>query len=373
VRAWNKTTCAAGRRKALRGNGGVVDAAQVVLFRSLRHGGRRGGPALVVGGALLLGACGSGGRPQDTFDPEGPVARQLDDLVRPVGVIAGLVLVLVLGLVTYCAIRFRRRSDDEAPVQVHGNARAELGWTIAPAAILAVTGVFTVATVFDINEVPTGPDVVEVTVTGHQWWWEYEYPGLGVTTANEMHIPVGRKVAVTLLSDDVVHSFWPPKLAGKVDVIPNRTNKMVIEADKPGIYYGQCAEFCGLSHANMKLRVVAHPEAEYQKWLTANARPAVLPDAEANPEAAAGAALFRIRGCASCHTVQGYSAGELGPNLTHLQQREVFAGAMFDLDEKNMRRWLRDPPAEKPGSLMPDLDLSEDDITKLIAYLDTLE
>lgn len=329
--------------------------------------------ALVAAAGALLAACGDEELPQNTFDPEGPVARQLDDLIKLVGIIAGLVLVLVMTLVTYCAVRFRRRSEDEAPVQVHGNAKAELAWTIAPAVVLAVVGVFTVSTVFDINEVPAGPDVLEVTVTGHRWWWEYEYPATGVTTANEMHIPVGRKVAVSLLSDDVIHSFWPPKLAGKVDVIPGRVNHMVIEADKPGIYFGQCAEFCGLSHANMKLRVVAQTQADFDAWLASNARPAELPDAEVDPEAAAGATLFRARGCASCHTVEGYAAGTLGPDLTHLQQRETFAGSMFDLNEKNLRRWLRDPPAEKPGSLMPDLDLSEDDISSLIAYLDTLE
>ncbi len=328
---------------------------------------------LVAAAGMLLAACGDEELPQNTFDPQGPVSRQLDDLIKPVGIIAGVVFVLVMTLVIYSAVRFRRRSEDEAPVQVHGNAKAELAWTVAPAVVLAVVGVFTVGTVFEINEVPAGPDVLEVTVTGHQWWWEYEYPGAGVTTANEMHIPVGRKVAVKLLSDDVVHSFWPPKLAGKVDVIPNRVNNMVIEAEKPGIYYGQCAEFCGLSHANMKLRVVAQSQADFDAWLASNARPARLPDAELDPEAAAGAALFRARGCASCHTVKGYAAGTVGPDLTHLQQRETFAGSMFDLDEKNLRRWLRDPPAEKPGSLMPDLDLSEDDISSLIAYLDTLE
>lgn len=343
-------------------------------FRRVGRGRRVGGRlALAITAALVLVACGKNEElPQNTFDPQGPVARQLDDLVKPVGIVAGFVLVLVLSLVLYAGVRFRRRREDEAPVQVHGNAKLEIAWTIAPAAVLLVVGIFTVSTVFDINQRPAGADVLEVTVTGHQWWWEFEYPGAGVTTANEMHIPVGRKVSVTLKSDDVIHSFWPPKLAGKVDVIPNRENHMVIQADEPGTYFGQCAEFCGLSHANMKLRVVAHPEEEFQDWLASNARPAVLPDEDAT-EAVLGASLFRARGCASCHTVRGYSAGEFGPDLTHLQQREVFAGAMFDLNDKNLRRWLRDPPAEKPGSLMPDLNLSEDDITSLIAYLDTLE
>ena len=348
--------------------GGVVHGGRWTRSR------RRLALGALAGTGTLLAACGSDEElPQNTFDPQGPVARQLDDLIKPVGIIAGFVLVLVLALVTYAALKFRRRSEDEAPVQVHGNAKLELAWTIAPAAVLAVVGVFTVGTLFDINEIPVGEDVLEVTVTGHQWWWEYEYPATGVTTANEMHIPVGRKVAVTLLSDDVIHSFWPPKLAGKVDVISNRVNNMVIEAEEPGIYFGQCAEFCGLSHANMKLRVVAQPQAEFDAWLASNSRPAALPDSETDPDAAAGANLFRARGCASCHAVKGFAAGELGPDLTHLQQRETFAGSMFDLNERNLRRWLRNPPAEKPGSLMPDLELSEDDITKLIAYLDTLE
>jgi cytochrome c oxidase subunit 2 len=323
--------------------------------------------------AVLASACGNEELPQNTLDPEGPVARQLDELIDPVFVVAGLVFVLVQGLVLYVAVRYRRRSEDEAPKQVHGNVKAEIGWTIAPAVILLVVGVFTVVTVFEINETPAGPGVVKVTVTGRQWWWKYEYPGRNVVTANEMHIPTGQKVDVTLLSDDVVHSFWPPKLAGKVDVVPNRVNKMVIEATTPGTYFGQCAEFCGISHANMRLVVVAHTPAEFERWVASNAAAASLPDPEDEPEAAAGAAAFRARGCASCHTVKGFAAGEVGPDLTHFAQRETFAGAIFPNDERNLRAWLRDPPAEKPGSIMPDLDLTEEEISNLIAYLDTLE
>ncbi|MGH9158267.1 MAG: cytochrome c oxidase subunit II, partial [Acidimicrobiales bacterium] len=189
--------------------------------------------AAAASALLLLASCGDDELPQDTFDPQGPVARQLDDLIKAVGIIAAFVLVLIVSLVTYSAVRFRRRSDDEAPVQVHGNARMELGWTIAPAAVLAVVGVLTVGTVFDINKIPTGPDVLQVTVTGHQWWWEYEYPGFDVTTANEMHLPRGRKVTRTWVSDAVIHSVGPPKLAGTGDGIPNRVNHMVIEAEKP--------------------------------------------------------------------------------------------------------------------------------------------
>jgi cytochrome c oxidase subunit 2 len=327
--------------------------------------------ALVGSLTLLLSGCGREDLPQDTFDPQGPVARQLDDLVKPVFVVAGVIFVLVNFLVLYCVIRFRRRSDDDSPKQVHGNSKLELGWTIAPAVILGVIGIGTLGVIFDINERPAAAESLQVTVVGHQWWWEFDYPDHDITTANELHIPVGTKVDLALESVDVIHSFWPPKLAGKLDVIPGRTNRMVVEAEKPGTYFGQCAEFCGLSHANMYLRVIAHAPADFEEWVAANTE-APTEASSLRGDAAGGAALFRSKGCSGCHTVEGYSAGTLGPNLTHLQQRSVFAGAMFDLDDRNLRKWLRDPPAEKPGSLMPNLDLTEDEITKLIAYLDTL-
>ncbi len=324
--------------------------------------------AVTVGLALV--ACGDQRRPQDTFDPQGPVARDLDNLIEPVFIIAGVIFVLVNGLIIYAMIRFRRRSDEDAPRQVHGNAKLELGWTIGPALILVPVAVLTLITIADIDREPEGPDVIPVTVTGHQFWWEYTYPEHDVVTANELHIPAGKPIAISLESEDVIHSFWPPKLAGKVDVIPGRRNHMTIEADKPGTYLGQCGEFCGLSHANMRLRVVAHSPEGFEEWVRANAEPATRPT---QGEAAEGALMFRQKGCASCHTVEGFAAGEVGPDLTHLKQRKVFAGAMFPMDDQSLRVWLRDPPAEKPGSLMPNLNLSEDEITKLIAYLNTLK
>ena len=241
-----------------------------------------------------------------------------------------------------------------------------------PAVLLAVIGSTMLGTIFRINRIPK--EAMVVNVTGHQWWWEYQYPASNVTTANELHIPTGQSVTLYLRSVDVIHNFWPPKLAGKVYAIPGRTNHMQIEADKPGVYYGQCAEFCGLSHANMRLRVVAHTPADFQRWVAANeVLSAAATPAPANADAVAGEALFRGRGCAGCHAVSGISAGRVGPNLTHLQQRSVFAGSIFDMNDLNLRLWLRNPPGEKPGSIMPNLNLSEDDITKLIAYLDTLK
>jgi cytochrome c oxidase subunit 2 len=336
---------------------------------SMARAGRLRALSVTVAAGLLLVSCGDQELPQNSLDPKGPVAQQLADLINPVFLVAAVVFVLVQGLVLYSALRFRRRSDDEAPRQVHGNAKLELTWTVIPAVVLLLVSIATVTTIADINRKAEGADVVSVNVTGHQWWWEFDYPGRGVVTANELHIPTGRQVALKLTSDDVIHSFWPPKLAGKLDVIPGRDNFMTLEADEPGTYFGQCAEFCGLSHADMRLRVVAHTPEDFEEWVRTNAAAAERPT---QGEAGEGAVLFRQKGCASCHTVNGYSAGELGPDLTHLQQRKVFAGATFDLNKQNLRVWLRDPPGEKPGSLMPNLELSEAEITKLIAYLETL-
>ncbi|MDQ1439513.1 MAG: cytochrome c oxidase subunit [Acidimicrobiaceae bacterium] len=323
--------------------------------------------------AVLLGACGKTTMPQDALDPQGPVARKLDHLISPVFIVAGVFFVLVQFLTLFFAVRYRRRSEDEAPVQVHGNARLELAWTIVPAVILFAVAVGTLTVIADINRPAKGADVVHVDVIGHQWWWEFHYPTEGVTTANELHVPVGRLVAITLTSKDVIHSFWPPKLAGKIDAVPGRLNHMSLQADKPGTYYGQCAEFCGMAHADMRLRVVAHSAGDWAKWVAANTATPRLPIESVEAKAAAGSTLFRQKGCASCHTVEGYSKGTVGPNLSHLQQRKVFAGAIFEMNDENLRKWLRNPPKEKPGSIMPNLNLSEDEITNLIAYLDTLK
>lgn len=369
--------------------------------------------------AVLAGACGRGDMPQDTLSNlEGPNARQLDRLWDIVFPIATVVFILVNALIVIVILKFRARSDDDQPVQVHGNAKAEIGWTIAPALILAVIGVFTVVTVFDINQKADGAEVLQVKVVGHQWWWEYEYPEQEIITANELIIPAGRQVQLEMTSADVIHSFWPPKLAGKVDVVPGRINYMTIEADEPGDYSGQCAEYCGLSHANMRLRVIAYSPDDFEDWVTNQQRPAVAAPTTTTTTAPAtttttagdgetaaaattstasaeeetpvgedpeldqanGAALFIAKGCSGCHTINGLEGanGKLAPDLTHLYARTTFAGAVFDLNNRNLRRWLRNPPEMKPmnpdnGMGMPNLGLTEDEITQLIAYLETLK
>ncbi|MDQ3946552.1 MAG: c-type cytochrome, partial [Actinomycetota bacterium] len=211
-----------------------------------------------------------------------------------------------------------------------------------------------------------------------QWWWEYEYEAFNIVTANELHIPANQPVQLEITSADVIHNFWPPKLAGKVDAIPGRTNFMKLEADRPGDYSGQCAEYCGLSHANMRLRVVSHAPEDFRAWVRGQQQAAA--PAAAGSDAAAGAELFVFKGCTGCHTVAGLQGanGRVGPDLTHFASRDWFAGAIFETNEKNLRLWLRDPPGQKPmvpdnGQGMPNLGLTEEEITSLIAYLETLK
>jgi len=331
---------------------------------------RRWRVAAAVAPLLLLLASCAKNAPQDTLEPKGPVARTIDHLINPVFVVAAVIFVLVQFLAIFFVIKYRAREGSPEPVQIHGNTRLELAWTLIPALILLAIAVPTIRTIFDLARKPK--NAVNVTVIGHQFWWEIRYDDYGIVTANELHMPTGRPVEITLKGDptDVIHSFWIPPLAGKADVIPGRTNHMHIEADDPGIYLGQCTEYCGLSHANMRARAVAHSPEEFDVWVQ-NQKQAAKPAAAGTP-AGEGEALFTAKGCAGCHTIQGVSQGTVGPNLTHLESRSVFAGAMFDLNAGNLTRWLHDPPAVKPGSKMPNLGLSPDEIAKLVAYLQTL-
>jgi len=348
--------------------------------------------AFVAALGLLLAACGNG-LPQSALEPAGPIAREIDSLFRVVFWIAVVVFVLVEGALVYAMIRFRRRSDDDTPVQTHGNNRLEILWTVIPALLLAGLALPTLTTIFDLAGRPDG--ALEIRVVGHQWWWEYEYPGEGVVTANEMHIPAGRPIFLTLESEEtpggiaafdeegapvaenaipVIHSFWAPRLGGKQDVVPGRINTMTIEADEPGTYLGQCAEFCGLSHANMRLRVIAHTPDDFEAWLEEQRAPAGAPPPDS--VAAQGAEFFQNFGtgsCIACHSIEPGAGGTVGPNLAHLGSRETFAAGLVDMNKENLMRWLDDPRAVKPGVVMPDYNLTEEQIEALAEYLLTLE
>ena len=321
--------------------------------------------------ALLTTSCRQDG-PLNWIQARGPIAKEIGGLWNVVFWAAVAVFFLVEGLIVIALFRFRQRKGDTSmPVQTHGNTRLELGWTIAPALILVALAFPTLGTIWSLAR--EKPDSLHITVTAHQWWWQYDYAKEKIATANELHIPTGRPVLLTLKSADIIHSYWVPKLAGKQDVVPTMTNHLTIEASDPGEYFGTCVEFCGLSHANMRLRVFAHSPADYAKWVAGQQ---ALP-AESTGLAAKGKAVFLGQQCVSCHTINGTKANAtVGPNLTHFASRTSFAGSIFDRNPDNLRAWLTDAPKEKPGSKMPagvaTMGLSQDDITALIAYLQSL-
>ena len=347
---------------------------------------------LVILVFLAVGCTPS--HPQSTFDTAGPVAESQLTLFLIIFWAAVFVFIVVEGMLVYAVIRFRRKPGEGLPKQVHGHTRMEIAWTIAPAIVLAVIAVPTIATILNTTDPPRGEEVLQVNVTGHQWWWEFEYPELGdeeagpVVTVNELHIPVGKAVSFTLDSMDVIHSFWVPKLGGKMDVVPNSMNKMWLKAREPGTFFGQCAEFCGLAHAQMGLRVIAEPEESFQQWVTEQQQPADPPITEAEKR---GLALFESTKaqCWTCHTVEGTkrARGDKGPNLTHVASRTTIAAGLLDISTpsaftRNVTRWLRDPGAVKPGNIMardaniyvkPESRLSDEEIEDLVAYLRTLK
>jgi cytochrome c oxidase subunit 2 len=322
--------------------------------------------------AVVTSACANEAAPQDVLSPSGQFAREADRLWDIVFPIAVVIFFIVEGLLLYALFRFRRKPGREAR-QFHGNTRLEIVLTALPALILAGVAVPTVQTIFSQAEEPAG--ALQVEVEGRQFWWRFEYPELGVVTANELHIPVGQPVRLTIRGFDVIHSFWVPRLAGTIDVVPGRVNHLTIQADEPGEYWGQCKEFCGLSHGNMRLRVIAQSEQDFLAWVSDQQLDAQPPSGAA---AQRGLELFQ-QTCTSCHAVAGLpntpadDRGLVGPNLTHFSSRRTFAGALLENNDANLRAWLDNPPAIKPGSVMPDYNLTPEQIDDLIAYLRTLE
>ena len=351
--------------------------------------------ALVLLLLLSATACASSAdAPQSSLEPAGEFARSPDTLWNVTLAIATVVFVLVQGVLVFTLIRFRHKEGRKA-AQFHGNTKVEVALTVVPALILAGLAIPTVGTIFDLQGDPA-EDVMRVEVIAHQFWWEFNYPDQDVTTANELHIPVGQEVVLELQgartdavdgNAEVLHSFWIPRLAGTQDVVPGHTNFLRIEADEADRYIGQCKEFCGLSHANMRVVAYSHSQEDFDAWVEEQTAPAAE---NASGDAGAGQELFTenfdVRStvveegadayaCASCHAVQpGLDAQpKIGPNLTHLASRSTFAGATFENNAENLAAWLRDPHGVRPGSKMPALDLSEDQINDLVAYLQSLE
>lgn len=336
--------------------------------------------------SILLAACGQG-NPPSILEPVGPIADSEGFVFWAILIIATIVFVIVEGVLIFSIVRYRGRSGDPAPRQIHGNTTIELIWTIVPAVFLIVVLFFTIRGLFAVapSTMPQG-NTVEVEAVGHQWWWEFYYPQYHITTADSMNVPVGTTIHVTLYSNNVIHSFWVPQVTGKTDVIPGHANDkwFVVDKDKPGKYLGICAEYCGTQHANMRFEVVATAPDAFQTWVSTQQQAAAAPSGGL---AADGAKIFAGQ-CVACHGIVGVNlkteddphvqcdnpdtACLVGPNLTHFGSRDFIAGGVLDNTPENLAKWLKDPQAVKPGNDMV-VQLTDDQIKALVAYLESLK
>jgi cytochrome c oxidase subunit II len=371
------------------------DGPVMLLRTATRHSSR-----LVIAiclFTLLLAGCNPEHYPQTTLLPRGDFARIADDLLDTTVKWAVLVFILVEGVLIYAIFRFRGKPDDPEPQQTHGNTTVEIIWTVIPALILAAIAVPTVRAIFQTNATPKR-DALNIEVVGHQWWWEFRYPEYNLTTANEIHVPVGRTVSLRMGSADVIHSFWAPQFAGKRDVFANRQTRLWFKAEALGEYPGQCAEFCGIQHARMGYRIKSQKPEEFQAWVahmqSLSLKPppeppkpaagtrsdkavhtasvgATVQAAAQGPDYAAGEKLFQSKGCVACHALYAVNApkGMIGPNLANVGARSYIAAGTLKNTDENLARWIRNPQAIKKGVLMPNLGLSENEAKTLAGFL----
>ncbi|HEY7304929.1 MAG TPA: cytochrome c oxidase subunit II [Bryobacteraceae bacterium] len=289
--------------------------------------------------------------------------------------ITGAIFVVVAGLIVYTMWRFRRKAGDDEhqePPQVYGSNQIEIAWTVIPILIVFVLIGVSARVIASVENASPPPATAKVTLVGHQWWWEVDYPQFNVRTANEIHVPVSRNgnhaTYLTLESVDVIHSFWAPQLAGKMDLIPNRQNFTWIDPSEPGVYFGNCAEYCGTQHANMLLRVIAQEPDDFKSWAVTEAKPAVD-----DPSVASGKAMYQSLSCVNCHTIRGTSSiGQFGPDLTHLMSRQTIGAGMLTNTPEHLRAWVNDPQVIKPGCLMPSMNLTDRELNQVVGYLETL-
>jgi len=338
------------------------------------------GIALLLAGVLLAaGLCTA--TPQanpvpNIFDSRSTPADSIRHLSFFVLSVTGLIFLVVFSLLAYAVVKFRARARDteREPAQVYGSTQIELAWTIIPILIVVVLFLATARVIHAIQDAPKPTEAVDITAIGHQFWWEFRYPTLGVVTANELHIPVSDPAHPTptflkLLSADTDHSFWIPQLAGKTDLIPNRVNGTWLDPHETGLFLGQCAQYCGTQHAKMLLRVYVETPADFKTWVDAQQHPA-MDDAKE----AAGRRVFERTACLNCHAINGTNGnGRFGPDLTHLMSRKTIASGAADNTPQNLRLWVQNPDAIKPGSLMPAMQLGDADLDALVRYLETLQ
>jgi cytochrome c oxidase subunit 2 len=308
----------------------------------------------------------------DTYSTPAKSILKVSDFVL---IVTGVIFLIVFSLLTYAVLKFRSRGadSDREPAQVYGSTQVELAWTIIPILIVVVLFLATARMIQAIQNAEEPANSLEVTAIGHQFWWEFRYPALGIVTANELHIPVSdppnsRPTFLKLLSSDTDHSFWVPQLAGKTDLIPNRVNEMWMDPQQTGIFLGQCAQYCGIQHAKMLLRVYVDSPQEFNAWVRAQQQPP-----NEDPRVAEGKHVFETTACVNCHTVGGTNGtGRFGPDLTHLMSRDTIASGAAENTPENLRQWLQKPDSIKPGSLMPAMQLTDTDLDALVLYLETL-
>lgn len=309
------------------------------------------------------------------FSPASTPAEEIYHLSILVLCICAVIFAIVGGLLTYSVVKFRRRKDDDRrePAQVYGSTQIELAWTVIPLLIVVVLFLTTARVIHGIQDAREPAGAINVTVIGHQYWWEFRYPQYGVVTANELWVPVSdadqtTPTYLTLLSADVGHSFWVPELAGKTHLIPNQVNHMWIDPQRTGVFLGQCSLYCGTQHAHMLLRVDVATRADFDRWIHEQQMPAVE-----DPAVNAGRQVFETTACVNCHTVRGTIAnGRFGPDLTHLMSRETIGAGVLPNTPENLRLWVADPETIKPGCLMPSMNLTPQQLSELVSYLESL-
>ena len=323
-------------------------------------------PFFVLSGiSILLSGCSEAA--PSMFQPAGPAARAISQLGWLFIILGSLVFLATMGYLLYGLIRRRPEAEDRQG----GTVIVIVAGMVLPALVLLILFVLNTNALGQVSAPPEGDASLVIEVSGRQWWWEVRYPDQQVTTANEIHIPAGQPVLLRLVSEDVIHSFWVPELHGKMDLIPGRVNDFWIQADQPGVYQGECAEYCGTQHAKMQFWVVAEPQETFDAWLEQMQQPANLPQ---DGDTQRGLEVFLSSNCVQCHAIQGTDAtGELGPDLTHLASRQTIGAGILPLTRSNLGGWISNPQAVKPGVKMPPSDISGDDLMALIDFLLTLE
>jgi len=321
---------------------------------------------------------GSFNSPTSIFAPAATPAHSVFDLSMLVLAITATIFLLVAGLLLYALLRYRHRpsgpNSEQEPPQIYGSNQIELSWTVIPVLTVVMLFLATARVIFTTENATRPPTTLDVTVIGHQFWWEYRYPKLGIVTANELHIPVSDPKArtptyLTMSSADTDHSFWVPRLAGKMDLIPNRVNTIWIDPESAGLYLGQCAQYCGTQHAKMLLRVYADDPVQFAAWVARQQQSSVQ-----DPTVEEGRFVFEHNACISCHTVAGTVAtGRFGPDLTHVASRDTIGSGSVPTTPANLRSFVDDPSHSKPGALMPPMHLNDHDLDAVTKYLATLQ